>query len=588
MPASANNALTAWRAWARLLVLGSALLATPAVAAPDDFTKQTLDPIDALVASQAWRLALRAIETAQQDAVTAQWQDLERRRLLVYRSLADVAGLSERVANLPAETPVEFRRYAIEQLLETSLAARDLPRARTALEQLSMISDGAETKPWRLSVVRAYADANQVADALAVLTPIIDDKDTRALHAELLVRGGREREAFELVIGLKSPDIALWRLIAAKRLGLYAADDVVRELALLTREFKKRPSLQRIAWLARADAAGEVGQLARRVNSLEQTFRLDPLPASGLFVATPDDLWSSYFALARHVARTDKLSLGEGAIMRADRYRKSDPYAARALYAWNAFEANDADVRARAHARLVTSLSELKFDTVIRALYTQSTRVVFADLPDSVRRALLTEALTRRDLPTAARYARDLDAPPPGTTERDWNLRRARLLLYGGDAKAAIELLDRLVTDEDFTEEFARRYLQVVFDLQAIDKHAEALRLLDSVFTRVDNARMHRELLYWKAQSATALKRYSDGAAWYLRSARFDGNDGSDRWGHSARFRAAEALAKGGMTKDAEAVYQSLLKETPDPEQRVLIEQNIERLWLAGPTSTTP
>ena len=136
MPASANNALTAWRAWARLLVLGSALLATTAVAAPDDFTKQTLDPIDALVASQAWRLALRAIETAQQDAVTAQWQDLERRRLLVYRSLADVAGLSERVANLPTETPVEFRRYAIEQLLETSIAARDLPRARTALEQL--------------------------------------------------------------------------------------------------------------------------------------------------------------------------------------------------------------------------------------------------------------------------------------------------------------------------------------------------------------------------------------------------------------------------------------------------------------------
>ena len=199
----------------------------------------------------------------------------------------------------------------------------------------------------------------------------------------------------------------------------------------------------------------------------------------------------------------------------------------------------------------------------------------------------MTEALSRRDLPAAARYARDLEAPPPGTDEHEWRLRRARLLLFGGEVNAAMELLESLVTDEDFTDDFARRYLQVVFDLQAIDKHAEALRLLDSVYTRVDNPRMQRELWYWKAQSAAALKRFGDAAEWYLRSARFDGNDGSDRWGQAARFRAAEALAKGGMTKDAEAVYKGLLKEAPDPEQRVLIEQNIERLWLAGPTPTT-
>ncbi len=587
MPASAIRIVARLGRLACRLILGWSVLVTGATAAPDAFTTQTLDPIDSLVASQAWRLALRAIDVAQKDAPTAQWQDLERRRLQVYRNLSDVAALSERVAGLPADAPHEFRQFALEQLFNAALDVHDLARARTALEELSKLSEVDDVKPWRLRLVRAYADANQLAEALAVFEPVSADKDTRALHAELLVRGGQNGEAFESVVGLKSSEAALWRLIAAKRLGSYAPEDVVRELAVLTRKFKDRPGLQRIAWLARADAAGEVGQLERRVNSLEQAFRLDPMPAKGLFEATPDDLWSAYFALARNIARTDDLSLGPASIARADRKRKSDPYAARALYAWNAVEASTVELRAVAHERLVASLTERKLDAVIRALYAQSSRVVLADLPDAVRRALMAEALARRDLPAAARYARDLEAPPPGTDEHEWRLRRARLLLFGGEVKAAVELLEGLVTEENFTDDFARRYLQVVFDLQAIDRHAEALRLLDSVYTRVDNPRMHRELLYWKAQSAAALKHFDDAAEWYLRSARFDGNDGSDRWGQAARFRAAEALAKGGMMKDAEAVYKGLLKETPDPDQRILIEQNIERLWLAGPTPTT-
>jgi tetratricopeptide (TPR) repeat protein len=588
MTAGAAKAFARLGRCARLLLLGWAVLAAGTASASDEFTQQTLEPIDALLASQAWQLALRSIDAAQRDAVTAQWQDLERRRLLAYAHLPDVAALSDRVAKLPADTPVEFRRWALTQLLEAAFAAHDLTRAQAALDQLSDISDAVDTKLWRVRLVRAYADSGQLDNALSAFAPLAGDSDARALRAELLVRGGHAREAFETVAGLKSPEAALWRVIAAKQLGLYAADDVVRELALLVRKLKGRADLQRIAWLVRADAAGEVGQLARRVNSLEQAFRLDPKPAAGVYPTTPDDLWSAYFAFARHIAETEDLSVGPAAIARADAYRKGNPYAARALYAWSAVEANSADVRAVAQERLVAALSAGGLDAVTRALYPQSTRMTVADVPDAVRRALMTEALARHDLPAAAKFARDLDAAPPDMSERDWTLRRARLMLYGGEEKAAVELLDRLVTEDDFDVEFARRYLQVVFDLQAMNEHGDALRLLDSVYTRVDDADLHRELLFWEAQSAAALKHYANAAALYLRSARFGGKDGSDRWGQSARYRAADVLAKGGMTKDAEAVYRGLLKETPDPDQRVLIEQNIERLWLAGPARTTP
>lgn len=587
MTASAHNAFARLRRCLRLLLFGWAVLTATGAAASDEFTQQTLEPIDALLASQAWQLALRSIDAAQRDAVTAQWQDLERRRLLAYAHLPDVAALADRIAKLPADTPDEFRRWALTQLLEAAFAAHDLARAQAALEQLSGISEAAETKSWRVRLVRAYADAGRLDDALSVFAPLAGDSDARALRAELLVRGGHAREAFEEVAGLKSPEAALWRVIAAKQLELYAPDDVVRELSLLVRELKGRTDLQRIAWLARADAAGEVGQLARRVNSLEQAFRLDPKPATGLYSTTPDDLWSAYAAFARHIAKTEDVSLGPAAIARADAYRSRNPYAARALYAWSAMDANSADVRAVAHERLAATLSARGLDAVTRALYTQSKRVTVADVPDAVRRALMTEALARHDLPAAAKLARDLDTPPPDMSDRDWTLRRARLVLYGGEEKAAVELLDRLVTEGDFDVEFARRYLQVVFDLQAMNEHKDALRLLESVYTRVDDAGMHRELLFWEAQSAAALKRYAAAAELYLRSARFGGKDGSDRWGQSARYRAAEVLAKGGMIKDAEAVYRGLLKETPDPDQRVLIEQNIERLWLAGPARTT-
>lgn len=587
MPASAAFAFARLRGYVCLL-LWIFFLTSGAVKASDEFTQQTLAPIDALLASHAWRLALRSIDSAQRDAVTAQWQELERRRLVVYRNLPDVAALAERVAGFPADTPVAFRRWALEQLLEASLAAHDLTRAQNAFNQLLAIGDADDTKQWRLRMVRAYLDDDRLKDALAAFAPLTSDDGARALHAELLVRTGRNRDAFESVAGMKSPQAALWRVIAARRLGLYAPNDVVRELALLARALKDRPRLQRIAWLARAEVAGEIGQLTRRVNSLEQAFRLDPTPASGLFATTPDDLWSAYFALARYVAQAEQLSLGPASIARADAYRKSNPYTARALYAWNAFEANGADVQAVAHERLAASLSAHGLDAVTRALYTQSKRIAVADAPAGVRRALMAEALGRRDFRAAARYARELDTPPPNESARDWDLRRARLLLYGGDEKAGVDLLEHVVADENFDVEFARRYLQVVFDLQTMGKNREALRLLDSVSTRVDNARMQRELLYWKAQSAAALQHYGEAAELYLQSSRYDGNDGNDRWGQAARFHAAEMLAKGGMTKDAEAVYRGLLKETSDPDQRGLIEQNIEHLWLLAPPATTP
>lgn len=589
MTARATQVLVSSGGRVRRSSAGLILLALGALAVPAAGSDETLARVDRLIASHAWQLANRVIESLPPDHGSAASEEFERRRLLVYRHLADIDAMARRIERLSADTSPEFRRWALEQMAEAALAIRDFPRARAALEQLLAATEAAEARHWRERLVRTYLSEDRATDALAAFAPLAagDDDGLRALHAEILLRAGREREAFERVAGLKTPEARLWRVIAAMRVGLYAPVDVVRELALVVRELRDRPELQRLAWLVRAQAARQVGQLAPRVNSLEQAFRLDPGAVSRLAPATADDLWSAYLALARHTAQSDGLALGAAGLERADAYARRDPYAARALYAWHALEAKQPELRAAAHARLAAALSARGLQGVARLLYADSKRFVSDDIPINVQYALMQEALSRRDLVTAAKYARALDSPPPHEPVAHWKLRRARVLLYGGEHEAAAALLQELAVEQQFDEEFASRFLQVVFDLQAVGEHAGALELLASVYARVDNARMRRELLYWQAESAEALERFPDAAELYLRSARFGDADGTDRWGHSARYRAAEALAKADLKKDAETLYRDLLNETSSPDRRLLIEQNIERLWLASPSPTT-
>jgi hypothetical protein len=281
------------------------------------------------------------------------------------------------------------------------------------------------------------------------------------------------------------------------------------------------------------------------------------------------------------------LAADEGALARAEAYLKRDAFTGRALLAWLALSAEEQSIRTAAHQRLVRSLSARGFDALVRALYTESRRFMSGEAPAAVQHALVAHALNRRDVRAAAKVARDLATPSADESDYDWTLRRARILLYGGEPQRAVALLRNLVTAPEFAEDAAPRFLQVVFDMQTLGMDREALGLLESVYARVEDARARRELLYWRAESAAALNRFGEAAELYLRSARFDGAEGDDPWGHSARFRAAEMLAREGLKKDAETLYRGLLEETADPDRRILIERNIERLWLAAPSPTT-
>ena len=180
-----------------------------------------------------------------------------------------------------------------------------------------------------------------------------------------------------------------------------------------------------------------------------------------------------------------------------------------------------------------------------------------------------------------------LETPPAGEDADGWALRRARVLIYAGDQRGALELLNGILAGKKKLDDaFAERFIQVLFDLQAADQHIQVIALLEVLFNLVVNPGIQRESLYWTAESKAALGQYQQAAELYLRSASYQHPTGGDMWGQTARYHAAEALGKAGLTQDARLVYQALLRHAEDAKQRAVIERNIQQLWLIEKKAT--
>ena len=208
-------------------------------------------------------------------------------------------------------------------------------------------------------------------------------------------------------------------------------------------------------------------------------------------------------------------------------------------------------------------------------------------MPEYARYRLADQALTDYDITFAARLMQGLENPPAGENPDSWSLRRARVLIYAGDQRGAVQLLNGILAGKkNLDDAFAERFIQVLFDLQAAEHHTQVIALLEAVFLLNKKPRIQRECLYWTADSKAALGEHQQAAELYLRSATYQHPTGGDMWGQTARYHAAEELGKAGLTQDARLVYQALLRHADDAKQRAVIERNIKQLWLIEKKAT--
>lgn len=122
--------------------------------------------------------------------------------------------------------------------------------------------------------------------------------------------------------------------------------------------------------------------------------------------------------------------------------------------------------------------------------------------------------------------------------------------------------------------------MQVVFDLQSVKKHRQALVLFDLVKPKWLSDTHRREILFWKAESYSELGNFEKSAMLYLRSARETDPTMSDNWAKSARFKAAEALVSASLYNDAETVYKRLLAITANNARQAVIKQELQHIQL--------
>ena len=561
-----------------------------------------IERVPALIKGGAVGLAQTLVERNQPSPrQTDMWMAWERQRYAVYFARGDWDGLAQRVTALPPDLPDDFRRWALTQGAWARLSAGDGEGARRVLRAVLWQTGVtpaamAEARQW---VIRSYLVDDNLADAQTAVLRYKQDYQARSdswqeLHATILLRSHQPRNAMEILAGVHTHEGRLLALLAAIQSRAYAAPELLAQAQKLAHETRNKPRLNYQAWVLVAAAALRANERLQRSVALERalTLQKDSDADDKLFSVRADDLWQAYDRLAEGVGKVAHLPVGKDAawLKKAESYKRDDAASARAFYAYLSRHAKSAATRTLAHQRLADSLGEDGRDKVLRRLYTGSTRYTTLEaIPATIRYHMLDAALGEYDIDFAVKLMQGLPAAPQGQGASHWQLRRARILIYAGDYAGAEALLrDLLCSISAFDEDFAERYLQVMFDLQRVGRHQEVLALLDSVFYLADTVRMQREILYWMAESRVALGEHAEAAELYLRSATYDNPYGGDMWGQSARFHAAESLAKAGLTADARDVYTGLLKFTEDPKRRVLLERNIQQLWLIEKKTTTP
>ncbi|MFQ5936617.1 MAG: tol-pal system YbgF family protein [Acidiferrobacterales bacterium] len=560
-----------------------------------------LERIDAVAQGGATELALRLL-AKQQPSLDQQddWIQWEKRRIAILAETERWDEIALRADQLPVGLPEPFIRWALMQAANAQLTAENGAAARRYLRRLiwGHPADTNEFARWRRLVVRSYLLDGDVSDAHTALLRYkqdyrVNNDAWRLLHARVLLRAGRNKAAFDVLEDTQSLEGKSLRSLAGLRSGIYKATAVKAEGLKLVEATRGKPELNQQAWALVAEAAAQAGDDVYRVIGLEHALALPGKKQSnhGVFDVRADDLWQAYEWLAETLGNRMQLLVGNDQtwLEQADYYQSEERSYSRSLYAFLTRRGSDPAARREAHTRLTDSLFADGRDMVVQRLYTRSKRFgSLESIPEPVRYRLADMALKRRDIHFAARLLQGLDKPPEGGNPDLWSLRRARVLIYAGDFKEGALWLSQILDHKRVLDStFADRYIQVLFDLQAVDKHAEAYVLLDSVYGLVENPRQRREILFWMADSKKALGEYQEAAELYLRSAHYPPSKGKDPWGHSARFYAAEALGKAGLVADARGVYRKLLAETADRRRRAVVERHIQQLWLREQQATT-
>ena len=549
-----------------------------------------------LAEAGAPQLALQILNDSKPDPVSdlGAWMRWNKERIAILASSRQWPVLALVDTELPAELPADYLAWLASVKSQALLAMGQAAAAReTLLDAVWTSPVAADNLPeWRHLIIQTYLEEGRGEDAFTAMIRHRQDygESSRAaqiLRARVLLSNGRPEDARYQLRQLKDdPEAAAMVLICRLREGEPPAQ--INQSA--TQQLMRRdiePAVRQLLVAVQAESVQWQDDTSGQIAALEKllaTLREQPLPP-GLFKLGADDLWQAYLGRARSIGNQAQLLLGNDVAwfeLAAAKLKKA-PQDARALYALLGRQAQSAAVRDQAHTLLVDNLLTIEGGSeIIYQLYLNSDDFTSAEaLPSRARYVLAEQAISEGDLELASRMLAKLPEAPGKADAFNWQLRRTKVFILAGDHAAAIALLEGLMQDAQVLDKNQiDRLIQLLFDLQKVGENESAYNLLNKLYLRLSDSQTRRELLYWMADSRMAEKNYREAARLYLHSAAFLGPKVMDPWAQTARYQAADALAKAGLTEDARYLYKQLLDATKDPARRSVLSRDLEQLRL--------
>jgi hypothetical protein len=556
---------------------------------------EKLDMLKNISAAGAPVLTLKMLDQAQPgiDADLYEWILWEQERYTILSQWQEWNELLIRIENLPSDLPEQFRYQAATYKIRAYLEIGQTETARRLLrEQLWLSSAGAapEYQTWRRLVISSYLKDGRLEDARIAMLRFNQDFDTRdeawvILRATVLIRSGRYDQAIQVLQGMDSWQARLTSLLAQYRAQQY---DPKALWAVLKKQVAKpefEVGEQATLW-ALAYFAGQQMSAVDRVVALEQVFKADSVTPLELFQLPPDQLWAAYIEYAQLVGNRAELLIGDDTrwLDLAKNVGASTPVKARSLFALLMLQSPDQNIINAAAEGYMQSFQAVEEPEqhLLNQMFNHSEAFSNAErIPPLIRYQLVDLALKSADIKEATRQMSGLDAYPVGSDRFKWQLRQARVLILGGRYEEGNSILQTLISEYlEPTTENTDRILQVLFDLQTVNLHEQAIMHFNRLLRLPIEPKQHREILFWIADSFKSLEKYDQAALLYLQSAMLPGPLSMDLWAQTGRFNAAESLQKSGLVDDARRIYKELLRVTTDPARRSLLNHNIQQLWL--------
>ena len=409
------------------------------------------------------------------------------------------------------------------------------------------------------------------------------------LQAELLIQLKQYDDAIALLRQIKEPEaqaLVLLAKINAKVISPLNALDSAQLVLASVNEGDSRKTLFQYVALVAAVAADDIDQailLLEVLLSEESHILSDSLIRTGGTKINADTLWDLYIKKANFVANRKGLLKGDDVSWYAlgSNLFQSDPLTAKSMFAILSLKAGEKHHRELAMKQLV-KLMDINQQPLelVNHLFAHSKYISdISDVVPEVRYRLIDFNLSRSNIRLAAELIEDLKQPPEDQPQFDWNLRRARVLILSGSFKQGARVLDDMLNEDEISAQQADKYLQVVFDLQAVEQYQISLRLFNRLQALVEDENLRRELLFWKAESYSGLKQYEQAAFLFLKSA-LSPDHAYDPWYHTSTFRAAESLFNAGLYEDAKQRYLHLLKITGNAARKAVIRQRLQAIQL--------